>query len=209
MIKQITYKPRIRKIVKKYIKNIPLLQGGEWDSLKNDPYIIEFKKTLREQLEIYQEGQCAFCGLKLNETGRTEIEHIAPKGGAKRPRYAQYTFTIHNLVLACNLCNSPLKKGQKDTINNYDPNNKNYRAIEFNIFHPYFDNPIDHFKLSANGAKIIITPCSDKGKRTISVFDLNNEPHCEARAKALIYEIYSKDPKIESMLELTLKYKGY
>lgn len=206
MIKQIKYKPRFRKEVRCYIKHLPTLKGGEWDAITTS-LMKEFKKSLKNQLLIFQHEKCAFCGLKFCETGKTEIEHIAPKGGKKRPKYVRYMFTTCNLVLACNLCNSPIKKGQKNTIDNFDKNNENYRLNNFNIYHPYFDNPDDHFEYSARGDQIIIVAKSPKGKNTIDVFDLDGEPHCTARAKSLIYESKRQEPDIENLLNEALTYK--
>jgi uncharacterized protein (TIGR02646 family) len=166
----------------------------------------EFKKSLKKQLLIFQHEECAFCGLKLGETGKTEIEHIAPKGGEKRPTYVRYMFTTCNLVLACNLCNSPFKKGQKNTIDNFDENNENYRLNNFNIYHPYFDNPDDHFEYNARRDQIIIVAITTKGQKTIDVFDLDGEPHCTARAKSVIYESMRQEPDIENLLNEALTY---
>lgn len=65
---------------------------------------------MRKQLLTAQNDCCAYCGLPLGETGKTEIEHLVAKGGPKRPKHVEFTFEVDNLYLSCNLCNSPLKK---------------------------------------------------------------------------------------------------
>ena len=197
-------KPRFRSKIRKYIRHIPLT-GGEWTTI-NTPLMKEYKKTLRNQLSIYQNDECAFCGLKLNETGKAELEHIAPKGGKKRPKYVQYTFTTYNLVLACSLCNSPIKKGSKDTIDNFDKTNKNYRQNNFNIYHPYFDDPNEHFEYRNEKNVNIIIGISKKGIHSIDVFDLNSEAHCIARAKNLLYEALKQNDDLEKLLKQALIY---
>lgn len=208
MIKQIKIKPKFRKEVKCYIRSLAPYKGGEWSSI-NTNLMKEFKSTLKKQLLQYQENECAYCGLKLGETGKTEIEHIAPKGGKNDPKYVQYMFTTCNLVLACNLCNSPLKKGTKNTINNFDENNKNYRKNDFNIYHPYFDNPNDHFEFGYGIDQIIIRGKSDKGQHSIEMFDLDSEAQCTARAKKSLYEGMIINPEIEDYLKSVMEYKKW
>ncbi|WP_345853425.1 hypothetical protein [Shewanella algae] len=110
MIKQLTSRPNIDQQILDGIEGMKPFKGGDWD-IKNNYFITSFKESLREKLLIIQGYKCAYCGLRLGETGKIEIEHIAPKGGAKRPKHIDFMFTISNLVLSCNLCNSPIKKG--------------------------------------------------------------------------------------------------
>ncbi|MGO7225864.1 hypothetical protein U8P68_17225 [Rhizobium ruizarguesonis] len=90
--------------------------GVSWTRAKNA------KKKLKAVLFDEQGNRCAYCtrGIK-DELGHYTIDHVLPKeerGGAHRwtsndPRdrnctagYAAFTFTPHNLVLTCTLCNS-------------------------------------------------------------------------------------------------------
>ena len=191
--------------LKRYINKLRPLQGGEWD-LKTEE--IKFvKKQIRSQLMKFQDSKCAYCGLKLGETSADEIEHIAPKGGKTRPKYTMFTFTPYNLVLACRLCNGPTKKGTKDTITKWDIN---YRNCEFNIFHPYFDDPADHFEWIPNGYKVVIQHKTEKGKNSIKMFKLDNSAHLEARAKEVSYLFLRsmQEDKAEELIQNILNYKG-
>lgn len=104
-------KVRYSRSLKKHINKLRPLKGGEWDF--DDEEISNIKKLIRVQLMKHQDAKCAYCGLAFDGTSRAEIEHIAPKGGKKRPKYTTFTFTPYNLVLSCHLCNSPVKKEVK------------------------------------------------------------------------------------------------
>ena len=203
MLQKINQRVRFNNKIKRYIKYLKPLIGGEWDS--KDILNKELKSHLKKQLTIYQNNKCAYCGLSLNETGKTEIEHVAPKGGSKRPKYPQYAYTTYNLVLSCNLCNSPIKKGMIDTVEKLDK--LNYKNCTFNIIHPYFDDPADHVEFIARGNKIIIIPKTDKGQKSIDIFQLDNETHCSARAKQVYYEKAEDSLAMESLLTEIITYK--
>lgn len=203
MLQKINQRVRFNNKIKRYIKSLKPLIGGEWDS--KDVLNKELKIHLRKQLCIYQNNKCAYCGLPLNETGKTEIEHIAPKGGDKRPKYPQYAYTTYNLVLSCNLCNSPIKKGMIDTVEKLDK--QNYKNCTFNIIHPYFDDPSDHVDFVARGNKIIIVPKTAKGKKSVDIFQLDNEAHCSARAKQAYYEMAEDSVAMEALLNKIITYK--
>lgn len=203
MFQKISERIRFNNKYKKYIKNLKPLKGGEWDN--NDKENKKIKTYIRKQLSLYQNNECTYCGLKLDETGRTEIEHIAPKGGKSRPKYPQFAYTTYNLVLACNLCNSPIKKGTFDTIDFLDK--QNYKNCTFKIVHPYFDNPDDHIECIEKGNKVLVVGKTDKGKKTIDVFKLDNEAHCCARAKQILYEMQKESSGIEGLLKMALTYK--
>lgn len=155
---------------------------GLWDN-RNLNLI---KGEIHNQLLIIQNNCCAFCGLKVNEGGRSELDHIAKKGGTKRPAYTQYIFTPNNLVIACQYCNSSSKKGQVDVLETVDL--INYNNCTFKIVHPYFDEPNLHYTFSTGEFKILISATSPKGTYSIKLFELNSESHTTARAKQIMYE---------------------
>ncbi|NHH94775.1 hypothetical protein GOICGAJE_03326 [Bacillus sp. MB95] len=198
-------KVRYSRCLKKYINKIKPLRGGEWDSSAKEIKIL--KKQIRSQLMKYQNFQCAYCGLKLGETSGDEIEHIAPKGGKSRPKHTMFTFTPYNLVLACHLCNGPVKKGTKDTIIKWDIN---YKNCEFNIFHPYFDNPAEHFEWIPKGYNVVIQHKTEKGKNSIKMFKLDNSAHLEARAKEVAYRLLKRraENQAEQLIQEILNYRG-
>lgn len=173
-----------------YIRGLGVPEYKDWDSGKNVNK--EIKKEIRKQLLTFQNDKCVYCRLKLGETSRDEIEHIAP-----RHKYPEFEYTAENLAMSCQYCNSSSKKGRKDTINTYSTY---YNNCTFTIIHPYLDD-VDHF-LESNGAIIII--CSglakdemDKAKNTLAMFKLCDSVQVEAREKDLIYEEWKQEHAVD------------
>lgn len=152
----------------------------EWN--KGTTNMKEIKSSISSQLNHFQNQKCCYCGLELWETSRGEIEHIAPKGSRKKA-YPEFTFTKHNLAISCEYCNGSSKKGERDIIFRY---NQNYSACEFNIVHPYFDNPKNHYNWINHDTKILISHKTWKGKYSIILFGLKDL--AIARAKQKNYE---------------------
>lgn len=206
MIKRLSCKAKIPKKTSDNINSVRPFKGGEWDkppeSIKVDVDL--FKSILKTQLFSIQSNECAYCGLTLNVTGRSEIEHIAPKGGAIQPKYVAFTFTPTNLVLACNFCNSPQKKGKKDTVEKYDAI---YAKCEFNIVHPYYDEPDLNYSWVKNEAKVIISGITPKGLKSIEIFSLDSPQHTEARAKQELYANLTSFPGGFDFIDAVLNYK--
>jgi uncharacterized protein (TIGR02646 family) len=157
-------------------------QPGIWDSST----VKDVKAEIHKQLLIIQNSNCCYCGLKVNEGGRAEIEHIANKGGTKRPAYTEFVFTKENLAIICQFCNSSSKKGQEDILDNVDLTN--YNNCTFKIVHPYFDNPDSHYTWTKGRYKILISSISTQGNKSIELFGLDSESHTLARAKQAMFE---------------------
>lgn len=171
---------------KKIVNKLKPWNGSFWGNAE----VEGLKKEIKCYLLKIQDKRCAYCGNKFGVTSNPEIEHIAAKGGDARLIYPQFTFTPYNLVLACHLCNSPVKKGQHRVISRLDIN---YRKCEFDIIHPYFDDPSDHLleMVSPDGKSIIYAYKSEKGLKNIKMFSLNSEPQIIART---IEAVISKLP---------------
>ena len=182
MIKQITRTFNLSQSEQNTINSLTPFQPGIWDN----SIVKDIKTTIHNQLLEIQDKNCCYCGLKVNEGGRAEIEHIANKGGKKRPAYIEFVFTKKNLAIVCQFCNSSSKKGQEDILNNVDLTN--YDNCTFKIVHPYFDNPDLHYSWSKGQYEILISHISDKGKKSIELFGLDSEAHTMARAKQIMYE---------------------
>lgn len=202
MIDQLASAPLIPQDILDEIDNIKPLAGGEWDITNNDA-INEFKELLKSQLLIIQGEKCAYCGLPLGETGKTELEHFAPKGGAKRPKHPEFTFTVHNLVISCNLCNSPVKKGNYDTVK---VKHVDYNCCRFKIVHPYFDDHSLHYSWINSNQKILIQGASAEGCESIRIFKLYSEPHTEARVRLKIRDYLSKIDGGADIVDAALNY---
>lgn len=180
MIEQLTSKPALPTKLRRRINRLKPATGSIWNTKKED--IKRFKRLLKEQLKKIQHNKCSFCGLKLDETSASQIEHFAPKGGDNRIRHPEFTFTILNLTLACSLCNGFNKKGNLDTV---ITKSRSYQRCVFNIVHPYLDDPSDHYSWSdEDGLEgILISEKTSKGKNSIKVFNLDSSEMTEARTK--------------------------
>ena len=177
--------------------------GKQWDKPPSEN-ISDIKDKIRTQLESVQTS-CAYCGLKLKGTSRGQIEHIAPKAYY---RYPQFTFTLLNLVLACGYCNGFDKKGTSDTIAVVE---KLYKKCEFNIVHPYFHDPDDHYEWTDNTIEVLIQVKngSAKGLKSIDLFELDTPKMNELRAQQIRFEEvksrFKLSQKDESLLKSILK----
>lgn len=182
MINRINQTFQLNIVQQQYLNTFLPFTAGLWDN-RNLSHI---KNDIHNQLLLIQDHKCAFCGLKVNEGGRAELDHIAKKGGLKRPAYIEFTFTPHNLVICCQYCNSSSKKGQTDVLSNIDLTN--YNNCIFKLVHPYFDNPTNHYNWSTGEFEILISSTSPKGTFSIDLFDLASEAHTSARAKQIMFE---------------------
>ena len=165
--------------------NVP----GGWD--EKDNAVSTFKTTMKQKLYSNQNGKCAYCGLPL-DTRNPEIDHIAPKGGPKRPKHTECTFLPLNLVYACHNCNSSECKGQNDVV--ISKHVDGYRYWSFKMVHPYLDDPCDYFECSDEGT-IILLPKKDTDKQhrekanfTLDLFNLRTESKLLEIAKQIAFE---------------------
>ncbi len=178
IIKYQTLKKTIKFTTKqlKYINSLGSLKGNEWEISTNE--MNEIKAFIKSQLDKLQDGYCIYCGRHKEFLGEhLERDHIAPKNSRK---YPNFMFEPLNLVLACHGCNGSSKKGQNNTITVY---NINYSKCSFNIVHPYFDDFLDHIIYAKEENSIILKHKTDKGERTIDMFDLNNTMLAYIRGK--------------------------
>jgi uncharacterized protein (TIGR02646 family) len=205
MINRITATFKLTLQEQLFINSLIPFQPGIW----NNQSIFDIKANIHSQLLKIQNDNCCYCGLKVNEGGRAEIEHIANKGGPKRPAYIEFVFTEENLAIACQFCNSSSKKGQVDILDYIDLSN--YNSCTIKIVHPYFDNPDLHYRWSKGDYKILISYISLKGKESIKLFQLDSEAHTLARAKQAMYEEklakYKNREKIRQRVLEILKFK--
>ncbi|WP_281234840.1 hypothetical protein [Flavobacterium gelatinilyticum] len=205
MIKQLTSTYMLTAGDQAVIDGLIPFPAGIW----NDGRVSAIKQEIHRQLLIIQNNNCCYCGLKVNEAGRAEVEHIANKGGLKRPAYVEFVFTKENLAIACQFCNSSSKKGQEDIMLNVDL--ANYSKCTFKIVHPYFDDPGLHYKWSNGKFKILISSSSPEGIKSIRLFGLDSEAHTLARAKQVMFEKklerYTKRIQIQNRIADIFKFR--
>jgi uncharacterized protein (TIGR02646 family) len=182
MIFQITTTYQLQPAQEAFLQSLIPIQPGAWDRTDVEP----IKTDIHNKLLIIQNNNCCYCGLKVNEGGRAEIDHIAKKGGKKRPAYKEFTFTPRNLAISCQYCNSSSKKGQDDVLSFVDLTN--YENCTFKIVHPYKHNPNQHYSWSKGKYKILISAITIEAKCSIALFELDSEAHTLARAKQIMYE---------------------
>lgn len=162
--------------IKNSIDNLSV--NTTWETGTNE--VKEIKSAIRTACNNNQTDSCAYCELSMQ--GVPELDHIADK-----KRYPKETFNPHNLVYSCHRCNCSSFKGTKNTVTN---NSGPYDNWEFNIVHPYFDDPTDYFTYIGCGEKesdfmIYIKDLppamATKAQNTINMFGLNDEYMIRAR----------------------------
>lgn len=153
--------------------------GKMWDKPPNE--ILPIKAKISNQLRANQ-TRCAYCGLELGGTSRGEVEHIAPKA---KYRYPQFTFSLWNLVMACEYCNGFSKKGTTPTVSRV---HDKYKKCDFYLVHPYFDDPDQHYDW-VDEIVIIVRNNSLKAQFTIKLFELASPKMTQFRAKQRITEL--------------------
>lgn len=133
-------------------------------------------KRFRQEFSLWarrnQKGRCAYCSLTLGRQGRrsSSVDHFVRKGGADG--VPQWTYELLNLLLACEQCNSKLKK-QFLALDGLplEP----YRRNAFHIVHPYLDKVDEHIKGGYSGGAAKPTTPRDltpKGAESIRLFGL-------------------------------------
>lgn len=97
------------------------------------------------------------------------------------------------------------KKSTSDTIDVVDAN---YYKCEFNIVHPYFDNPNNHFEYLKDDKGL---PCiiqikeikgalSTKGKKSNLLFELDSPAMTQERCKDILYQFFYLDRASEALI---------
>ena len=165
----------------------------KWESRRK--VVKEFKKTLKKKFKKNQNNTCAYCELPF-DIDYPELDHIAPKS-----LYSDETFNTQNLVNACHRCNGFYHKGYIDTVDN---SNGSYNNWDFNIVHPYFDDPQDYYEYSESDnstfrikVKAGLSPQMDKkAQNTLDIFALNKKGMPKKRKQEYLYK---KNPIIEEI----------
>lgn len=159
---------------------LPARQSRMWGNTSGIPR--RFKDELTTDLLPKQSHRCAYCCSRLLGA-EPHRDHIAPKGINLDP---EFTFEVRNLVLACYYCNSE-RKGETDTIAVKAPQ---YELCQFEIVHPILDEPTEHLRYIGHRLKVLVQAVdgSQKGQRTIDLFDLASPDRCKMRTKDLWFD---------------------
>lgn len=209
MINQIINTYSLVPLYERQVKALTPFSTSSWDSTVGQMVLI--RGNIKHQLMQNQNSRCCYCGLKLGETSRVEVEHIAPKAGRKGS-FPQYSYYKYNLAAICQFCNSSSKKGEYNPIIKESPV---YKKCSFEIVHPYFDNPNDFYEWKENSIGILISAKNGinktKALKSIETFELDSEGHTEARAKEYYWERkkqgYALTDEIINLINKILNYR--
>ncbi|HCR1067272.1 HNH endonuclease [Klebsiella pneumoniae] len=155
-----------------------MLLGRKWSNSSGNVPI--FKRHIKDQLRVIQNGRCAYCRRFLGLVSDTDIEHIVEKA-----LFSNFTYEVYNLALSCSECNSAknqhsqnLKKKLKLPNNvapflstpitagsTYPSTPKSYRWV-----HPHFDEYSQNIVISKGWIYKHLTP---KGARQIRFLKFN------------------------------------
>lgn len=205
MISQVTFTLHLTQVEVQELEAIRPWEGNQWENPPNNT-IREIVNRIRAHLNASQ-ITCCYCGLKLRGTSNGEIEHIAAKASFRHP---EFTFHPMNLAVACHFCNSPEKKGTKETIS---LKTDNYETCEFLLVHPYLDNPDNHYEWTDNTCEVLIQirNGSEKARFSIEMFQLDSPIMNELRASQIRMEELKRLQPLSApdnqLLEQTLEYK--
>ncbi len=178
--------------------------ANNWGSQTN--CIKALKIAMNTHFDTCQRERCCYCGLLYDRTGRSEIEHIAPKGVTF---YPQFSYTPYNLAKACQLCNS---SSMKHTYNTVDTLTAVYEQCKFKIVHPYLDDHTLHYNWSYGLRNVIISVAnnSNKAKESIKIFELASEKRTRARAiernQERLDNLYNLPTAIKNRIKAVLKF---
>jgi hypothetical protein len=174
---------KIRKAISEK-KATPALRESIWQ---------DFKKRV---LRFTDNGRCVYCEGLYEPGAFSDAEHYAPKGmvtqdrqEVNHPGYYWLAYEWQNLLLSCKKCNSK----HEDLDNNCSHDGKfcefpvakrrsshpcddsakwweNLLAEDPLLFHPYYDNPEEHFKAGKMG---VLCGKTQKGRVTVEICHLN------------------------------------
>jgi uncharacterized protein (TIGR02646 family) len=184
-----------------YIQTLKSRQGGNftqasWGMIRNS-----VKNEISGKLFANQGLKCVFCERYLIGLGH-EMDHFAHKGD-----YPEFTFSPENIFYSCKSCNSPERKGQKNTI---DVKKPVYNRCTFLIVHPFFNDPTieiiftDHDRIYFDRVK-----CTQLGKNTIDFFRWDDLLYSTIRSRTLINERLNPLTSQEeiALIQLSIAYK--
>ncbi|OEF21991.1 HNH endonuclease [Vibrio splendidus] len=191
--------PQISRASTDYLATLKPYKAEYWDIATKK--MVAYKDELLTKLIDIQKNRCVYCGLSLDNRSidREHFVHKSEKNG-----YQEFMFNNDNLFAACEHCNRRLK-GTKDVLEMY---NINYSKCEFNIIHPYFDNPDDYIEfLPSKDDPVVVRPTkkdNGKGLNTIKMFKLGTQVRWRQRV-AFINDQKMDTSRFKEILQHTRK----
>lgn len=197
----ITTRLTISRASSRYVRALKLRQNGNftqtsWSLIRNS-----VKNEISGKLFANQGLKCVYCERYLIGLGH-EIDHFAHKAD-----YPQFTFTAVNLFYSCKLCNSPERKGQKNTIETL---NDHYNNCTFSIVHPYYHNT-DFEIIFTDQDRIYFDRINSTqlGNNTIDFFNWDDLLYTTIRSRTLVNERLNPLTSQEEreLIQLSISYK--
>lgn len=186
---------------KSSIRVLKAIQRGNFTHASWDMIGKRVKNEISKRLFVNQGLKCVYCERYLIGLGH-EIDHFAHKAD-----YPQFTFIPVNLFYSCKFCNSPGRKGQKNTILNI---NSRYDRCTFSIVHPFYHNPEVEIVFSDADRIYFDRPnCSQLGQDTIDFFDWGDLLYSTIRSKILVNERLNPLTSVEEiqLIQESIAYK--
>ena len=137
------FNPTISAAAQAKIDAYIILTHKDWEY----SFCKDFKDEFKPQTAKKQKRKCAYCRTTINVDGSgNSIDHVTP-----RIRKPHWMFVIHNLVVACDNCNSRKLTSnvlaRNDTSYGNNPDNCPSDTVDYLIFNPYFDKWSEHFAI--------------------------------------------------------------
>lgn len=173
------------------------------------------EEEVRDELNNLYNNKCGFCEAK-RKSATLQIEHFRPRNYRKNNTHTGYPWLSYewsNLLLACSHCNSkksswfPISSSNK-RVANQPSDRKDWRADakimldeEALLLNPELDEPSEHLEVSPEDYEI--KGITEKGKKSIEVYDLNREIlHLEWRKKAIDDIFGAMEIDVKALYEL-------
>jgi uncharacterized protein (TIGR02646 family) len=161
------------------------VQQGEQLTASDFQSSIYAAREVKEQLLQDQHHKCAYCEVTL-AGNYGAVEHYRPKSqyieddGSTGLGYYWLAYAWDNLLCSCDKCNGAARKGCHFPLRN--PATRDVAHVDISreeplIIQPASENPGDDLCFREHIAipKVIDQVPSDKGQRTIELFDLNGQ----------------------------------
>lgn len=166
------------------------VKNGSAISNKDFDRKIYAAKAVKDQLKQDQHNKCAYCECTM-EGDNGAVEHFRPKTKYKDVTgsglgYYWLAYDWDNLLFSCDKCNSAARKGCNFPLRN--PADRNIASEDISkeeslIVKPTEEDPADFicFRRHIAVPTVIDDIPSDKGVKTIEIFDLNGNAQSNPR----------------------------
>jgi hypothetical protein len=130
--------------------------------------IIKLQRLIKAELWMQSKKRCTYCHWFCNRKGQFQIDHFVLK--SHQEGLSKFTYEMKNLILVCKACND--RKGTSKTYDEGVPDlvTLQYVSLPFQVFHPYFHDPAEHFDISDDWGEEL----SPKGQRFLTMIGFDD-----------------------------------